>query len=541
MGTKVQVVDLTILDNASGLPKINANFDTVADEFDSVIYKDGSVAMDGNFDMDSNRIINLPYATTSAEPPTYRQVVELNQLISGPTEGTIGTIVADRVLLAAVTPIASQPVWLSQAQHEGFFVWRSGNYSAKVALDTQQGIYVASNVSGYGTTVGCWVRATGRDEYWSLDWFDVPPANSDGTGANATTAYNAMMAIVNSDKPAGIVFGPNIYSFDSKPTPPTYVIGMRFSAGTQPTILCKRYSDTTYGVLSIENYGAVLENPVYITAIGSGIAANNKGFTVKTGASALIGEVFWDKITVSMGGATGETVAFDGSANVSAPVGLRDVFGGALQVFGNLRIASCQHFLISELFVDTDVTITGGAVAKTDDIHLYGVIGQNLELGEADASSYIERLSVDGEISNNVLNFANVKKTKIASRIGGTVFEQNWEVATCYYTQRGLVVSSGSNANGKWRKFGDGRIEQWGTVVTVAGVATVTFPIAFTSTVDNVSANVSDAPGGGNFINIAQAHSETLTQMTIKAMEISTVPAVALLAANDVHWRATGL
>lgn len=74
MGNKVQVTTITNVLTPSGLAAINANDQEVADEFDKVLYRDGSQTMQGSLDMDSNRIINLPTATTNSQPVTLSQL-----------------------------------------------------------------------------------------------------------------------------------------------------------------------------------------------------------------------------------------------------------------------------------------------------------------------------------------------------------------------------------------------------------------------------------------------------------------------------------
>ena len=60
MGTKVTVDNVTNIEINSGVPTLNDNFDIVADEFDKVFYRDGSLSVTGNIDMDSNRLLNVP-------------------------------------------------------------------------------------------------------------------------------------------------------------------------------------------------------------------------------------------------------------------------------------------------------------------------------------------------------------------------------------------------------------------------------------------------------------------------------------------------
>ena len=59
--------------NGSAIGVINNNSTKLVEEFGKTFYKDGSVNMDGPIDMDSNRIINLPRATTPSSPVTLEQ------------------------------------------------------------------------------------------------------------------------------------------------------------------------------------------------------------------------------------------------------------------------------------------------------------------------------------------------------------------------------------------------------------------------------------------------------------------------------------
>jgi len=49
------------------------------------------------------------------------------------------------------------------------------------------------------------------------------------------------------------------------------------------------------------------------------------------------------------------------------------------------------------------------------------------------------------------------------------------------------VVSSGSNANGTWRVWSDGTIEQWGNGSVSTTTAAIVFPIPFTTSVDSIT------------------------------------------------------
>lgn len=74
----LEIDNIENIQNSSGVQTINQNFEKIQAELEKVLYKDGSNASDGNLDMDSNRILNLPDAITSGEPVPLRQSNILN-------------------------------------------------------------------------------------------------------------------------------------------------------------------------------------------------------------------------------------------------------------------------------------------------------------------------------------------------------------------------------------------------------------------------------------------------------------------------------
>lgn len=74
-----------------------------------------------------------------------------------------------RVAMAALNPATMTAAYLREAGREGQFIWRTGNYTARVAADPLQGLYVASTVSGFGASVGCWVRSF--DGPYNVRWW----------------------------------------------------------------------------------------------------------------------------------------------------------------------------------------------------------------------------------------------------------------------------------------------------------------------------------------------------------------------------------
>ena len=74
----------TLTDVTSGFGTaavINANNAAIEAAFDNTLSRDGSTPnqMEASFDMNSNRILNLPAATTNSEPATYAQLQNVQQ------------------------------------------------------------------------------------------------------------------------------------------------------------------------------------------------------------------------------------------------------------------------------------------------------------------------------------------------------------------------------------------------------------------------------------------------------------------------------
>ncbi len=83
-----------------------------------------------------------------------------------------------RALIKALTPQVGMSVLLTEAGRVGNFVWREGDYSAHIALDTAEGVYLKAD--SVAATSGAWVRD-----------FEVLTAARFGTDPNATRAANA--------------------------------------------------------------------------------------------------------------------------------------------------------------------------------------------------------------------------------------------------------------------------------------------------------------------------------------------------------------
>ncbi|MCB1463269.1 MAG: hypothetical protein KDJ90_12785 [Nitratireductor sp.] len=113
-------------------------------------------------------------------------------------EGQIGVGgVADRTALKALNTALTSAVYLREAGREGVFVFRSGDYSAQITADTNEGVYIEADDTS--SSYGCWVRESG----WAVEganpkWFgvqgdavEVAATASIASGAAALTATGA--------------------------------------------------------------------------------------------------------------------------------------------------------------------------------------------------------------------------------------------------------------------------------------------------------------------------------------------------------------
>lgn len=95
-------------------------------------------------------------------------------------------VVATRTALKALDTTKNTVAYLAEAGREGVLVWRTGDYSAQIAADTLEGVYVKADA--VAATVGAWVRAFDGPLY--VEWFG---AVGDGTTDNAAPIGKAFI------------------------------------------------------------------------------------------------------------------------------------------------------------------------------------------------------------------------------------------------------------------------------------------------------------------------------------------------------------
>jgi hypothetical protein len=102
------------------------------------------------------------------------------------------------------------------------------------------------------------------------------------------------------------------------------------------------------------------------------------------------------------------------------------------------------------------------------------------------------------------------------------------------------IVSSGSNANGKWDIWSNGRIEQRGVIALASGATntatTITFPIAFASAPTFVGGNPDNGANGatGSLLCIFNAYTTTTANVTADSAN----SAQTIAAGRNAHWLA---
>lgn len=188
--SKIVLTDITT--GYGSTVKINQNFQTVQDEFDNTLSRDGTApnSMLADLDMNSQRILNLPSATTNTEPVTYAQF-----------SSALGTLSAQGWLIEEQTATAGQTVFTLSGVS---YTPGSGNLGVYInGVRQHPSVYSETDsttvtFSSPGAQVGDKVLF----EVLSLtDSAESVPSNlvthiSSGTGAVATTAREKLREIV---------------------------------------------------------------------------------------------------------------------------------------------------------------------------------------------------------------------------------------------------------------------------------------------------------------------------------------------------------
>lgn len=218
-------LELETISSGYNISKINTNFQAIDTALQDAVSRSGTAPnqMDADFDMNGNDILNVDnleanVITIDGVPVSVEVPVGIDTDALVPSGGTIGQVltklsstsfdmdwedptssgggssVATRGALKAIIPDESDAVYLAEENREGWFVWRLGDFSAEEAADTEEGLFISSNISP--STIGIWVRQ--YDGYVQAKWFDASPENTDTANDTAFAAINSL----------GITYGP---------------------------------------------------------------------------------------------------------------------------------------------------------------------------------------------------------------------------------------------------------------------------------------------------------------------------------------------
>lgn len=189
----------TITDITSGhgtTTVINDNFNNVQTAFDNTLSRDGSTpnAMGADLDMDSNKILNLPAATTGAEPVTYSQFLS----------EALGAVVSDGVFVNSIAALkALDTAETTHAVVTGYYTKGDGGGGVY--------FYDSSDTSS-SDNGGTVIVADDGTSRWKLQYVDTVSVKQFGakgdwngtSGTDDTTAIQACFnAIPNVVIPAG--------------------------------------------------------------------------------------------------------------------------------------------------------------------------------------------------------------------------------------------------------------------------------------------------------------------------------------------------
>jgi len=294
----------------------------------------------------------------------------------GPPPSLAGTAysVADRTALAALATGNFQAAVLREAGREGLFTWKTGDYSALVAADTAQGIYVASDA--VASSAGCWVRVRPSNRA-SLTWFGAVIGAAAGANAAANNAAfavaTALAGVSIIDMPAGVI---------------------EFST----TININRDGTGLCGVDAIPNWGAT--SPNFGTVLTWYGAANGHGVRVITDGVNDVKSPLLENFAVDGRGLLGVGILF---------MSVQSAVGRNLHVRNIATIAGSYGYLFSSQTNTSGVQAVYGSEFANLVAHVTGDANGFVCTGVAGqaAVTFCTFRQLHGSFENGTFFFAN--------------------------------------------------------------------------------------------------------------------------------------
>ncbi|MGI4958175.1 MAG: hypothetical protein ACRYGI_11355, partial [Janthinobacterium lividum] len=164
----------------------------IATALTTSLARDGRGGMLGPLALNGNTIGSLADGVADTDAATVAQMKNATQGPTGPANNTY----TSRAAIAA-SPITNARATLVDGLRSGDFRWSLGDYSAAIAHDPQQGVYIASTL--FAPTAGCWIRV--QQGPMLTGWFGVlhdAETSRDTYNPNATnniTTINAASAL----------------------------------------------------------------------------------------------------------------------------------------------------------------------------------------------------------------------------------------------------------------------------------------------------------------------------------------------------------
>jgi hypothetical protein len=149
----------------------------------------------------------------------------------------------DLAALKNVDTATTMAALLKEDGRDGFFAWAAGDFSADVALDTSEGVFVKA--AAIAATAGAWRRQTGVE--YLASWFG---ASTSASAAANTTAINAAIEFAE-DRGGGVVWiGPGTYAVNTILLRPNVRL---VGAGIGATVLNDTRSDANAVIKAYDN------------------------------------------------------------------------------------------------------------------------------------------------------------------------------------------------------------------------------------------------------------------------------------------------
>ncbi|HEX8555636.1 MAG TPA: hypothetical protein VF695_13085, partial [Sphingomonas sp.] len=108
-------------------------------------------------------------STTDAQTADTAKAAVLAATSGIPSNAVLTMQAATRAILREFTGMAAgAQAYLGETGREGAFIWRVGDYAARVASDPDEGLYVKA--TAVAATAGCWERVVGDLTYYAAWW-----------------------------------------------------------------------------------------------------------------------------------------------------------------------------------------------------------------------------------------------------------------------------------------------------------------------------------------------------------------------------------